>query len=245
MLLRETESVPLPSSVDEHPFFRSLLGISGPGGNPIVGKIAEGGLHAQAAFLTLAAQAYAGFSIAAPLAFRRVAELSVDAQARGTAQRLFDVEMGRDPLVGAPGVSHVESFLRMVESLLPGLALARHDVDEYALHRGLRINQASLLDALALCEEIEIAGRGVTLAWQDLVSQWQVFLGIRTEKIERAFLDEHSLVEGGAVGLRAKVLAPYKDIRASDEYKQAREKARAAFVAHFDGATRAILKLVE
>jgi hypothetical protein len=128
--------------------------------------------------------------------------------------------------------------------------LARNDAEDYAVHRALRINQASLLDALALCEEIVVAGRGVTLAWQDLVSQWQVFLGIRTEKIERAFLDEHGLVEGGTgdgkhLSMLETMLKPYQELRASTEYAQAREKARGAFSAHFDEATREILNLVE
>src|SRR5690242_5023804 len=136
---RAPKTEPLPSSIDEHAFFRSLLSISGPGGNPIVGKIAESGLPAQAAFLISAAQAYAAFSIAAPLAFRRVGELSVEAQTRETAQKIFDIEMGRSPLVGGSGVTHVEAFLRMVETLLPGLQLARNDSDEYALHRALKI----------------------------------------------------------------------------------------------------------
>ena len=237
---REREN-PLPSQIDQHPFFGSLLAISGSGGNPILGTIAESGIAGQAAFLTSVAHAYGAFSMAAPLAFRRVAELTESPEAGEIARRLFDTEMGRSPLAGASGISHLELFLRLVESLLPGLEVGRPQAEEFAVHRDLKINQVSLIEALALCEEIETSGRGVILAWQDLVAQWQVFLGIRTEKIDRAFLDEHSLV-GEGIG---RMLAPYAELRASEPYSFARERARRAFVQHFDEATREILSRLE
>jgi hypothetical protein len=218
-------------SIDEHPFFRALLAISGPGGNPIVGKIAESDLASQAAFLTTAAKAHAALLIAAPLAYRRVAELSVSTEARQAAQKAFDLEIGRDD------VSQLERFMRMVESLLPGLELARPDADDFALHRSLKINQASLSEAFALCEELERARSGATLAWQDFVSQWQVFLGIRTEKLDRQFLGERELV-GELLGL-------CPELRAKPEHAQAREKVRHEFVSHLDQATREILSRLE
>ena len=51
------ELLSLPNSIDAHPFFSSLLGISGPGGNPIVGQVAQSNVAEQAWFLTIAGKA--------------------------------------------------------------------------------------------------------------------------------------------------------------------------------------------
>src|SRR3954468_15517195 len=107
---RREIDISLPSSLDQHGFFSSILAISGLGGNPIVGKIAGSDVATQAAFLNSAAQAYAALSLASPLAFRRVAELSLSLESRTVAENIFDIEMGRCPLVGEAGATHLEQY---------------------------------------------------------------------------------------------------------------------------------------
>src|SRR4051794_3227167 len=114
-LIPAVKREPEPASIDLHPFFWNLLGISGPGGNPVVGRIADRDFATQAVFLTLLSRSYAAYMMAAALAFRRVAELTTDPVARAAALAAFDAEMGResDPREGS--ISRLEGFRHTME----------------------------------------------------------------------------------------------------------------------------------
>jgi hypothetical protein len=214
-------------SLDRHPFFSGLLALSGPGGNPIIGKIADSHFAIQAAVLGRLARAFGAYSIAAPMAYRRVAELSISRESREMAQNLFDRELDRGP-----------QFVKLMESLLSGLDTSLPEPEEFQLHRTLKINTASLAEAVAICEEIERAGNGVVSAWRDFVAQWQVFQGLPSSRVARAYLDESRQSSEA-------LLNSHREVRTGADYAIAREKVNAELTRHFDEAAADIVSRLE
>ncbi len=165
------------------------------GGNQMLRIMSSGGLYADH-FLVLVMMGFYPLSYGILEAFRQIEELAPSDAVRAQVQFFVEVEEGKHAASDwYRGVLHHELYRRMFSSLgtIP-LMVNEEMLEQYM--GALRLREGGLARALVTATFIETTGLTVLQRLHDFAAQWQVLMGIPTEKVDLTYLNEHMLHEG-------------------------------------------------
>jgi len=225
-----------------HSYWNSLLRIPKHGVNKYLAEITKRPVKKQHQFLAFVIDGFFPISYSTPMAFRRVSELAAEPNVKLIAKHLYELELGRHPFIKGnkhQDVLHCIQFKKTIESLVRGTNFDKPHPSQYNLLKKLDLENATLVKALAICDVIEHHAPEIIICFQDFVAQWQFLTNRGSSEIDRIYLDEHSLTEGGEsedqhVKLVENMKASYSGITESAEYEEMRDLYNQICFEHID-----------
>jgi len=226
----------------QHPYWTKVLALPECGGiNQYISTATTADQDTKRDFLQLVTNGFYPISLTSPIAFGRVAKLSTNVKTKRIANIIYEVELGKHPLInGHPytNITHSEQFRMSIESLAKDNIFIPESEAENLI-KNLKIRGCSLIQALATCDVIEhIAPEAISI-FKDFYSQWQIATGRKSSDIDTTFFDEHALLEDNKseeqhIGMVEKLLKPYKKIVENRTYKKKKQTYHERVFKHLD-----------
>jgi hypothetical protein len=236
----------------QHPYWTEVLSIPQTGTNKYLYAFTKQPAEVQHRFLDLVLEGFYPVSYSSPMAFLRVSELAEEGEAKSAARYIYEVELGMHPFIKNSkyqNVLHCVQLQQTVASLIDNATIEKAHPDSHRLTQLLSLQDADLLTALAVCDEIEHQAPQVIVCFQDLVAQWQYLTNRSSDKIDRIYLDEHGLTEGTDeedqhVEIVERIKSPFTHLTATAQYEEKKRWYNELCISHINGVYNSINDLL-